>query len=127
MTKFSILISFLFIGQLFSQTTFNLSGMEFHQKDEIPNSDTFLKFNSNSSAVYTMTGKLVMSGKSFRDECPCSVKVSGNQISINCTCSDKEIYPDPIKDSFTYNSTTKTLTSTSYRSRDGAYIVWNLK
>lgn len=126
MRTFISLISFIFIGHLYSQSTIELGGKKFHQIDKTPDSDTYLKFNSNSSGIYIMTGILPISGKIFTDECPCSVKVSGTQISINCICLDKEIYPDPIKDSFTYDLENQRLVSGSY-SISGSPVVWKLK
>jgi hypothetical protein len=109
-----------------AQSNYDLTGKKFEQIDEIPNSSTFLYFKSNTEAVYTMTGSL-MSGKTFRDECSCKTSVQGNKISINCICDDREIYPDPIKDSFVYDAATGSLKSTSYSDRNQNPFIWKLK
>jgi hypothetical protein len=118
-------IFLLFFTTAYAQSSFDLTGKKFEQIDEIPNSSTFLYFKSNTEAVYIMTGSL-MSGKTFRDECSCKATIQGNKISINCICDDREIYPDPIKDSFVYDPNTKSLSSTTYRSLKGNPFIWKL-
>ena len=112
------LVTICYLGS--AQTT-GLAGKRFLQSDNIPG-ETYLRFESNTRATYIMTSM------GYTDECPCSCIVSGNKISIKCVCSDKEIYPDPIEDSFTYDAAKGILTSTRYRtSSSGAFFVWNLK
>ena len=104
----------------------DLSGKKFEQIDEIPNSTTHLYFKSNTEAAYIMTGSL-MNGKTFRDECSCKSTIQGNKISINCICDDREIYPDPIKDSFVYDAASNSLKSTSYSDRNRNPFIWKYK
>ena len=121
MKKAILGILFIISCLLVQAQTVNLSGKRFLQTDNIPG-DTYIRFDSNSNAVYIMTGS------GYTDECACSCNVNGNKISIKCICADKDIYPDPIEDSFTYDASKGTLTSTRYRtSSSGAYFVWNLK
>jgi hypothetical protein len=103
----------------------DIVGKRFHQVDNIPNSDTYLNFSSTTKALYIITGTLPFSGKSFRDECPCSVSISNDVISINCMCQDREIYPDPIRDSFTFDAKRQVLISKSHR-YNGNYMTWKL-
>jgi hypothetical protein len=119
-----LLFSFLFLSTLQAQTTIDLTGKQFEQIDDIP-STTTLYFKSNTTASYVMVSTI--GGKTYRDECSCKATISGNKISINCICDDKEIYPDPIKDSFVYDPQSQTLTSTSYRTVAGKYFVWKSK
>jgi hypothetical protein len=124
-----IFLSFLLSLKLFSVNAQNnksidLAGKQFQQVDLIDNTDTFIKFISNTKAVYIIAGQLSISGRTFRDECPCSVVLSGNNISIDCSCLDKEVYPDPIRDKFVYDIKTNTLTSKIYKYRDGKYFSW---
>jgi hypothetical protein len=119
-----LLSFFLLIVSVSGQSTFDLSGKQFEQIDDIP-STTTLYFKSNSTASYVMVSTI--GGKTYRDECSCKATVSGNKISINCICDDKEIYPDPIKDSFMYDEKNQILTSTSYRTVDGKYFIWKSK
>jgi hypothetical protein len=119
-----LLSFFLLIVSVSGQSTFDLSGKQFEQIDDIP-STTTLYFKSNSTASYVIVSTI--GGKSYRDECYCSVTVSGNKINIHCICDDKEIYPDPIKDSFMYDEKNQILTSTSYRTVDGKYFIWKSK
>jgi hypothetical protein len=114
----------LFFSTIFAQSNIDLTGKQFEQIDDIP-STTTLYFKSNTTASYVMVSTI--GGKTYRDECSCKATVSGNKISINCICDDKEIYPDPIKDSFVYDSQSQTLTSTSYRTVAGKYFVWKSK
>jgi hypothetical protein len=119
-----LLFGFLFLSTLQAQTTIDLTGKQFEQIDDIP-STTTLYFKSNTTASYVMVSTI--GGKTYRDECSCKATISGNKISINCICDDKEIYPDPIKDSFVYDPQSQTLTSTSYRTVAGKYFVWKSK
>jgi hypothetical protein len=119
-----LLFSFLFLSTLQAQTTIDLTGKQFEQIDDIP-STTTLYFKSNTTASYVIVSTI--GGKTYRDECSCKATISGNKISINCICDDKEIYPDPIKDSFVYDPQSQTLTSTSYRTVAGKYFVWKSK
>lgn len=108
-----------------AQKANNLNGKIFQQVEKIRNSTSELKFISNTQVVYVITN--VINGKTYIDECHGKSTFLNNKITINCMCNDKEIYPDPIKDSFIYNSKLQTLTSTSYRSVDGKYFVWEIK
>ena len=75
--------------------------------------------------TYIMNGSLPISGKPYRDECPCNVKLVSGVIEIRCICADKDIYPDPIEDSFTYDEKSKILTSTRFRNASTKkYINW---
>ena len=94
-------------------------------RSKIPNGSTEVYFNTKTEVIYTITNTI--NGKTFVDKCTGKAIISGNKISIKCLCDDKEIYPDPIEDSFIYDSKSKKLTSTSYRSTDGVYFIWNLK
>jgi hypothetical protein len=102
----------------------DLIGKQFQQLDLVENTTTSIKFISNTKAVYVIAGKLSISGRTFKDECPCSVQVNGNNISIDCSCYDKEIYPDPIRDKFVYDIKTNSLTSKVYKNRNGTYFKW---
>ena len=95
-----------------------LSGKRFVMTENIPG-ETLLIFDTNGNAAY------VMKGNGYEDKCPCSCSVKGKETFIKCICQDKDIYPDPIEDSFIYNSAANTLTSTRYRtSPSGSFIVW---
>lgn len=121
-----LLIIMLFNFEIVSaQTELDLTNKTFQQVDKIPNSTTELYFETKNQVVYIITN--VINGKTYIDKCRGKATLRGNKISINCTCDDKEIYPEPVLDSFTYDSKSKNLTSTSYRSTDGVYFVWNLK
>jgi hypothetical protein len=120
------LISFiLFVfGSLNAQTSIDLSGKIFQNEKNTINSSCELKFKSNTQVVYIITN--VINGKTYIDECNGKSIVNGNKISIVCTCADKEMYTEPIEDSFTYESKSKFLTS-GKRSIDGKNIIWKLK
>lgn len=121
MKKTLLFVAFSVISLIASAQSVNMSGKRFLQTDNIPG-DTYIRFESNSKAMFIMTGS------GYTDECPCSCAVNGNKISIKCICADKEIYPDPIEDSFTYDASKATLTSTRYRNAsNGSYFVWTLK
>jgi hypothetical protein len=125
--KKNIIIAIIFIisCNAIAQKSNNLIGKTFQQIENISNSTTEIKFISNTQVVYVITN--VINGKTYIDECPGKSTFINNKLTINCNCSDKEIYPDPIKDSFVYDSKSNTLTSTSYRSVDGKFFVWENK
>lgn len=119
-----------------SQTKIDFSGLKFQQYDKLTNGTTSIQFISNTQAIFVMQGVLSLSGKSYRDECPCKCTVVGDKVTINCSCEDKELYPDPIKESFIYDTKKKILTSTVSRYTGGSaptpdlsmkYIIWNQK
>ncbi len=118
----ALLLSF---GEINAQAELDLTNKTFLQNDEIPNSTTELFFTSKNQVTYIITNEI--NGKTYIDKCPGKATLSGNNISIICTCADKELYPDSIKDSFIYDSKNKTLISTSFRSRNGVYFVWSSK
>ena len=117
----------IFNGFLFlkSQSTINLSGKSFKLSHNTPGSTAVLTFKSNTQINYIITSNV--GGKTYVDDCPGKASINGNSVAIECNCTDKEIYPDPIKDSYTYDSKTQSLTSTKWRSTDGKYFIWNLK
>ncbi len=125
--KKNIIIAIIFIisCNAIAQKSNNLVGKTFQQIENISNSTTEIKFISNTQVVYVITN--VINGKTYIDECPGKSTFINNKLTINCNCSDKEIYPDPIKDSFVYDSKSNTLTSTSFRSVDGKFFVWENK
>ena len=125
--KKNIIIAIIFIISFnaIAQKSNNLIGKTFQQIENISNSTTEIKFISNTQVVYVITN--VINGKTYIDECPGKSTFINNKLTINCNCSDKEIYLDPIKDSFVYDSKSNTLTSTSYRSVDGKFFVWENK
>jgi hypothetical protein len=125
--KINIIIAIIFIisCNAIAQKSNNLIGKTFQQIENISNSTTEIKLISNTQVVYVITN--VINGKTYIDECPGKSTFINNKLTINCNCSDKEIYPDPIKDSFLYDSKSNTLTSTSFRSVDGKFFVWENK
>ena len=124
MKKILILASFVFCN-VNAQNNIDLTGKTFQQVDKIPNSTTELYFASKTQVDYIITN--VINGKTYVDRCKGNVNIKGSKILINCSCDDKEIYPEPIVDGFNYNSKSQTLTSISNRSTDGVYFVWKVK
>lgn len=136
MKKLTLLLLFSFyqVSFAFTQTPTNLSGLRFQQYQKDNSSYAILEFSTNKQVSYVMGGMLPMSGKSYKDACTGTYSVSGNKITIKCTCSDKDLFPDPIEDSFQYDSKTKTLTSTRYKYTVGSapssglagkFTIWN--
>ena len=115
----------LTFGIATAQSNLDLTGKTFLMVDKIPNSNTELYFISKIQVVYIITN--IINGKTYIDKCPGKATYSDNKISIKCFCDDKELYPEPFIDSFIYDSSSEKLTSKSYRSTAGVYIVWNLK
>jgi hypothetical protein len=105
----------LCLPEITGQTSPSLNGLQFELYDKTNGSSEAIKFTSNTQAMYIISGILPISGKSYRDECPCKCTVSGTKITINCICSDRDVYPDPITDSFVFDSKARILTSTKYK------------
>ncbi|MFM7645551.1 MAG: hypothetical protein ACKO41_02445 [Sphingomonadales bacterium] len=117
-----------------AQSAVNLSGLRFQQLQLDKSSYAILEFTSNRQVSYVMGGVLPMSGRSYRDVCPGTYTVTEGKILIRCVCADKEVFPDPLEDSFRYDASKKVLTSTRYQytissapSADLSrkYIIWN--
>lgn len=108
-----------------AQTSVDMSGKVFQLIEKIPNSTTELKFKSNTEVTYVITNYIF--GKTYIDECPGKSIINGNTITISCICKNKELYPDPISDRFTFDAKSRTLISTDHRTVDGIYFVWELK
>lgn len=98
-----------------AQTSTNLVGLRFQQYQKDVNTYAILEFSSNKQVNYVMGGVLPFNGKSFRDVCPGTYTITGNKITIKCVCADKDVFPDPLEDSFIYDGKTKVLTSTRYK------------
>lgn len=118
----TILLTFEYAN---AQYELDLSNKTFQQVDKIPESTTELYFASKTQVIYIITNTI--KGKTYIDKCPGKATLQGYKVSIICECDDKEIYPDPILDSFNYDPKSKTLVSTRYRSTDGRFHLWNLK
>jgi hypothetical protein len=118
----TVLIILIISYHTIAQKSNNLNGEIFRQVDKIPNSTTDLKFISKGYVLYLITN--VINGKTYIDECPGKYTFVKNKLMINCLCNDKELYPEPIKESFIYDSKSQILTSTNSRSVDGKYFIW---
>ena len=112
-----------------AQNGLDLTKKTFRKADKIPDniSTEEIYFTSKNQVIYIITS--VIKGKTYIDKCSGKATLTGNKISINCICEDKELYPDPITDTFIYDSKSQTLTSTVYLYADGTkkHIVYNLK
>lgn len=119
----------------FSQSSVSLAGLRFEQYDKT-DGYTIVTFSTGKKTTYIIGGVLSFNGKSYREECPCTYSVSNSIITLTCECSDKELYPDPIEDEFTYDKQRKTLTSKRYKYTSGSapdpslkmkYVIWTQK
>jgi hypothetical protein len=119
----------------FSQSTTSLAGLRFEQYDKA-DGYTIVEFGPGKKATYIMGGVLPFNGQSYREECLCTFSISNSVITLACECPDKELYPDPVEDEFTFDKQRKTLTSKRYRYTAGSapepslktkYIIWNQK
>jgi len=117
-----------------SQGAVSFTGLKFKSYTAAENANTIISFKSNKEATYIMYGTVPFINKSFYTECPCTCKVSGTVVSINCVCEDKETHPEPIVESFTYDAKKRTLTSKRYQYTHGSapkpelaykYMIWN--
>ena len=123
----SILLAILAVflgGAIHAQKSIDLSGKAFAHEKNTTISSSVLKFKPNNQVVYVITNDI--NGKIYVDECPGKSTIQGNKISIVCNCPDKEIYPDPIKDSFTFDAVSNSLISGS-KNLNGKNIIWKSK
>ena len=99
----------------FAQDAFNLAGKTFEYFNNETNSKEQYAFISNTEAKLIMLSEF--SGQSYKDVCSCKSSVDGNIVKISCNCEDKEIYPEPLKESFIYDKNKNTLTTTIHYDR----------
>jgi len=111
----SVKLLIFFCSFVNAQTAANLSGLRFKHYQIDKNSYAILEFATNRQVNYIIGGVLPMSGKSYQDICPGTYSIEGNKITIRCVCADREVFPDPLEDSFIYNSKSRKLTSTRYQ------------
>jgi hypothetical protein len=98
-----------------AQKPIKIEGKTFENVDE-NNSKEQYTFLSNNKAKLVM--KTEVNGKYFEDICSCQYNVEGSKIKIICNCEDKEVYPNPLKETFIYNSNLGTLTTTIHYDRN---------
>jgi hypothetical protein len=120
--KKSLLLSIVLLLSMlsFSQDLKNLPGLKFQEYNKTTGTYTRIEFGSNKQVSCVMGGVLPISNRSYREVCPGTYTITGNKITIKCVCADKDLFPDPIEDSFTYDSKTKSLISTRYKYSSGS-------
>jgi len=118
----TVLLSF---GIASAQKSFNLTGKTFEYTDYITNGKEQYKFISNTKVKLIMLSEF--NGKSFQDICLCQCSIEGNKIKVNCTCEDKEVFPNPLKETFIYDPNKNTLTTTIHYDQNRKPRIFYLK
>lgn len=120
-----VILALFIVQNSKAQNPPDLTNKTFILQEKIPNSTTELLFLSKTKVNYIITN--LINGKTFIDKCPGTATYVGSKISIKCLCEDKDLYPDPIEDTFIYDSKYSILKSTQSRTIDGLYFEWKLK
>lgn len=108
-------IALLTFNFTFAQDAFNLAGKTFEYFNNETNSKEQYAFISNTEAKLILLSEF--NGQSYKDVCSCKSSVDGNIVKISCNCEDKEIYPEPLKETFIYDKSKNILTTTIYYDR----------
>lgn len=109
--KCSITVLFIFFTNLaIGQTSFNLTGKTFEYIDRLTGGKEAYTFLSSTKIKLVMLSEF--NGKVLQDVCFGTVVMESNKIKVSCICDDKEIYPDPLKEVFIFDSAANLLTTT---------------
>ena len=108
-------IALLTFNLSFAQDAFNLAGKTFEYFNNETNSKEQYAFISNAEAKLILLSEF--NGQSYKDVCSCKSSVEGNIVKISCNCEDKEIYPEPLKETFIYDKSKNILTTTIHFDR----------
>ena len=100
----------------FAQDAFNLAGKTFEYFNNEAKSREQYAFISNTEAKLILLSEF--NGQSYKDVCLCKITVDGNSVKTSCTCEDKEIYPEPLKETFLYDKSKNILTTTIHYDRN---------
>lgn len=109
----------------FSQKGSSLISKTFEYVDRSANNVEQYSFLSETKVRLVM--KSVVNGDFFEDVCVCQYTIDGNKINVNCICEDKEIYPNPLKETFIYNRGKNTLSTTIHYDKNKQPRVFKLK
>lgn len=110
-TKYYIVLLFMFLTNLaIGQTGINLTGKTYEYIDKLTGSKEAYTFLSNNKIKLVMLSEF--NGKYMQDVCFGKVVFESNKIKVSCICDDKEIYPDPLKETFIFDTATNSLITT---------------
>lgn len=110
-TKYYIVLLFIFLTNLaIGQTGINLTGKTYEYIDKLTGSKEAYTFLSNNKIKLVMLSEF--NGKYMQDVCFGTVVFESNKIKVSCICDDKEIYPDPLKETFIFDTATSSLITT---------------
>ncbi len=110
-TKYYIVLLFMFLTNLaIGQTGINLTGKTYEYIDKLTGSKEAYTFLSNNKIKLVMLSEF--NGKYMQDVCFGTVVFESNKIKVSCICDDKEIYPDPLKETFIFDTATNSLITT---------------
>ncbi len=110
-TKYYIVLLFIFLTNLaIGQTGINLTGKTYEYIDKLTGSKEAYTFLSNNKIKLVMLSEF--NGKYMQDVCFGTVVFESNKIKVSCICDDKEIYPDPLKETFIFDTATNSLITT---------------
>lgn len=118
-------IALLTYNFTYAQESFILTGKTFEYINNETNSKEQYAFISNTEAKLIMLSEF--NGKTYKDVCLCKCSVEGNKVKVSCNCEDKEIYPEPLKETFIYDNSKNTLTTTIHYDRNKKPRIFNLK
>jgi hypothetical protein len=88
----------------------NLVGKTFTYFDKLTGSKESFIFSDSKKLKWI--GQTEFAGKYYEDICFGNYTIEGNKIKIVYSCDDKEVYPDPQRETFVFSATTNALIST---------------
>lgn len=109
--KYYIAFLFIFFANLaIGQTNLNLTGKTYEYIDKLTGSKEAYTFISSTKVKLVMLSEF--NGKIMQDVCLGNVVFESNKIKVSCICTDKEIYPEPLKEAFIFDTATNSLITT---------------
>lgn len=99
----------VFVLSLFS-FQLNLAGRTFVYFDKFTGSKESFIFTDNKKVKWV--GQTEFAGKQYEDICFGNYAIEGNKIKVVYSCDDKEVYPEPQRETFVFSTNSNTLTST---------------
>lgn len=113
---------FTLVHFLFFQVS--LVGKKFEYIDQANESKEVYHFQDNNRVKLTMS--TVFNGKYLEDVCSGTYKIEANKVKVVCNCPDKEVYPDPIRETFNIGNPLTSLSTTIIYDRNRKPRVFKL-
>lgn len=101
----------LFIGNsILAQSKFSIDDKAFEYIDPYTKGKEIYKFSQKNKVTLTLVSTI--SGKTYIDKCFGNYVIEKEKIKVITTCEDRELFTEPIKETFLYDSNNKVLKTT---------------